>query len=155
LILFSKDFKKEARFDKVLKWARVEFGDSDPFTIMLKEDESTWIKKIIKMRNAVEHPGGHSGVLHIENFDAIEDDRKILIIEPVWYLKSEEKVPIAYEMDVMVLNLLTFCEETLILCLEKFKKGFPIMLVEIPEKDRDEKCPIRFRMTIDQSKLKP
>jgi len=153
-ILFSKDFQKEARFDKVIRWSKKEFGPADPLTKMLEDDESTWIKKIVRMRNSVEHPGGHSGILHIENFSSIEEERKVLVIEPVWYLNTEEKVPIAHEMDVMVTNLLTFCEETLILCLEKFKKGFPIVIVEIPEKERDEKCPIRFRMTIDQSKLK-
>ncbi len=154
-ILFSMDFKKEARFDKVLKWSMKRFGAEDPLTKMLGDDESTWIKKIIKMRNAVEHPGGHSGFLHVENFNSIEKEKAVLVIEPEWYLNNEEKVPIVYEMAAMVNNLLTFCEETLILCLEKFNKGFPIVIVEIPEKERDEACPIRFRMTIDQTKLKP
>lgn len=154
-ILFSKDFKKEARFDKVLKWSEKRFGTQDPLTKMLKDDESTWIKKIVMMRNAVEHPGGHSGILHVENFNSIEKDGQILVIEPVWYLNNDEKVSIVHDMEAMVTNLLTFCEETLILCLEKFKKELPFIIVEIPEKERDEKCPVRFRMTIDQTKLKP
>lgn len=154
-ILFSKDFKKEARFDKVLKWAEKQFGEEDSLVEMLKDDESTWINKIVSMRNAVEHPGGYSGVLHIENFNSIERDGQILVIEPAWYLNNDNKVSIIQDMETMVNNMLTFCEETLILCLEKFEKGFPIIIVEIPEKDRDEKCPIRFRMTIDQNKLKP
>ena len=110
--------------------------------------------KIIKMRNAVEHPGGRSGFLHVENFNSIEKGEVVLVIEPVWYLNNDEKIPIVHEMALMVNNLLTFCEETLILCLEKFNKGFPITIMEIPEKERDEKCLIRFRMTIDQTKLK-
>lgn len=151
-ILFSKDFQKEARFDKVLKWSKKEFGTKDRLTKMLEDDESTWIKKIVRMRNAIEHPGGHSGILHIENFSSIEEERKVLVIEPVWYLNAEEKVPIVHEMAVMVTNLLTFCEETLILCLEKFTKGF--LIVEIPEEKRDEECPTRFKMTVDQYNLK-
>ena len=39
LILFSKDFQKEARFDKVLKWARKEFGNEDSLTKMLEDDQ--------------------------------------------------------------------------------------------------------------------
>ncbi len=57
-------------------------------------------------------------------------------------------------MDIVVANLLTFCEETLIHCLEKFEKVFPVLIEEIPENERNKKCPIRFKMTIDQAKLK-
>jgi hypothetical protein len=152
-ILFSKDFKKEARFDKVLKWAKKEFGPDDRLTKMLK-DHAAWIKKIVSMRNAVEHPGGYSGVLHIENFSSIEQEKKVLVIEPLWYLNAEQKVPIIYEMDAFVNNLLTFCEEILVLSLEKFQKGLPILIVEIPEKERDPECPKRFKMSMDEFRIK-
>jgi hypothetical protein len=76
-ILFSKDFKQEARFDKVLTWSNEKFGADDSLTKMLKDDEGSWIKKIVSMRNAVEHPGGHSGILHIENFSSIADGATI------------------------------------------------------------------------------
>ncbi len=155
MILFSKDFRKEARFDKVLKWAKKEFGDSDPFTKMLKDDVGTWIEKMVRMRNAVEHPGGHSGILHIDNFTSFEEGEKVMVVEPTWYRNDEEKIPIAKSMEVMVSDLLTFCEETLVLCLEKFKEGVPIAIAEIPEKDRNPDCPIRFKMVLNRSKMKP
>src|SRR5215471_4634740 len=41
-ILFSKNFKREARFDRVLKWANKEFGAGDPLTKTL-EDDNPWI----------------------------------------------------------------------------------------------------------------
>ena len=153
-ILFSKDFKKEARFDKVLKWAKKEFGPDDPLTKMLEDDANTWIKKLVRMRNAIEHPGGYAGVLYIENFSSMEEGTKVLVIEPLWYLNTEKKIPIVYEMGVFVNNLLTFCEEILVLNLEKFKKGFPILIAEIPEKERDVQCPKRFKMVVDESKVK-
>src|ERR1035437_3617587 len=56
-ILFSKDFKNEARYDKVHKWAEVKFGSNDVFSKMLADD-LPWIKRLIAMRNAIEHPGG-------------------------------------------------------------------------------------------------
>jgi hypothetical protein len=154
-ILFSKDFKKEARFDKVLRWANKEFGPEDSLTRMLEDDANTWIKRIVKMRNAVEHPGGHSGTLHIENFSSVEKANTVLVIEPFWYLNTDEKVPIVSEMNTFVTNLLTFCEETLVHCLEKFKKNLPISIMEIAEQERDATCPKRFKMAIDESKLKP
>jgi len=43
-------------------------------------------------------------------------------------------------------------EQVLILCLEEFKKNFPIVLVEVPESERDPICPIRYKMTVDTSK---
>jgi len=147
-LLFQKDFQKEARFDKVLEWAQLQFGPNDPFVKILADDQK-WIVRIVRMRNAVEHPGGRSGTLHIENFTSIEQNRTIFVVEPVWYLNHEEKVPIVREMEVMVSDLLTFCEETLLLCLEHFKKGFPIIIAEIPEAQRDADCPVRFRMTVD------
>lgn len=152
-ILFSKDFKKEARFDKVLKWAKKEFSSGDPLTKKLEDDANTWIKKLVSMRNAVEHPEGYSGVLHIENFSSMEEEGKVLVIEPLWYLNTEESVPIVYEMDAFVTNLLTFCEEVLVLSLEKTKKELPIVIVEIPEKERDPQCPKRFRMAMGESKV--
>ena len=147
LIFFSKDFKNEARYDKVLKWAKKKFGNADSFSKMLTDDQA-WITKIVKMRNAVEHIGGHSGILHIENFVGEENGRTVFVIEPVWYLNSDKKVPIAHDMDVLVTNLLTFFEETLILCIEKFPSGFPIGFSVIPEAERDPTCPIQFRVTL-------
>jgi hypothetical protein len=148
-ILFSQSFKNEARFDKVFSWAKTKFGSEDPLVKMLGDDANTWIKRVVQMRNAVEHPGGYSGILHIENFISIEEGTKILVIEPMWWLNTEEKCPIVYAMDVIVSNLLAFCEETLILCLEKFRIQHITVIAEIPEKDRDPTCPIRFKMTID------
>lgn len=144
-VLFSKDFKHEARYDKVHKWAEGKFGAKDSFSKMLTDD-LPWIKRIVSMRNAVEHPGGYSGILHVENFSSQEKDRTVFVIEPVWYLNSEKKSPIAHDLEVFVTNLLTFFEESLLLCLEKFPSGFPIAVVEIPESERDPECPIRFKI---------
>jgi len=151
-ILFDKDFKKKARYDKVLIWATGTFGENDNFVLMLKKDEGSWIKRIVKMRNAVEHPSGHSGTLHIANFTATEQDSDLFITEPLWHLDNDAGVPIIHEMDVMVSDLLTFCEETLILCLEKFRINFPLVVAEIPEEKRNPSCPMRFKMTMRMGK---
>jgi hypothetical protein len=51
-------------------------------------------------------------------------------------------------MEALVANLLTFFEETLLLCIEKFPSAFPIGFSEIPEAERDPVCPVRFRVTL-------
>ena len=152
-VLFDKDFNRQVCYDKVLKWARQKFGEDDDFVEMLKDDQSKWIERIVRMRNAVEHPGGHSGVLRIENFSSGECGHIIAVVEPVWYLNDDERTSIVQEMGVMVSNLLTFCEETLILCLERFKKHRPLVVVEIPEAERDPAGPVRFQKTRGESRI--
>jgi hypothetical protein len=142
-ILFSKDFQKEARYDKVHQWAEKKFGSGDELTKMLADD-LPWIKRVVSMRNAVEHPSGYSGILHVENFASEERDRTVFVIEPVWYLNSEKKSPIANDLEVFITNLLTFFEESLVLCIKKFPSKFPVAIREIPEAERDPQCPIRF-----------
>jgi hypothetical protein len=153
LIFFGKDFNNTARFDLVVRWAEAEFGEQSEFTKMLKTDESLWIRPLVRMRNAVEHPGGRSGTLHVENFTAEVVASTIMVLEPVWYLNNDEKSPIVRDMGVFTDNLLTLCEQTLILCLEKFKKNFPIVIAEVAEADRDPHCPVRYKMTVDTSKI--
>jgi hypothetical protein len=65
-------------------------------------------------------------------------------------LNAGKRSPIAHDMDVFVTNLLTFFEETLLLCIEKFPSGFPIGFAEIPEAQRDPKCPVRFRVDLTE-----
>jgi hypothetical protein len=153
LVLFGKDFNNSARFDLVVEWGETKFGSKDELARMLKEDESLWIRQLVRMRNAVEHPGGKSGTLHVENFSSEVTGSTARILEPVWYLNNDKKSPIVLDMAVFADNLLTLCEQTLILCLEKFKKDFPIVVVEIAESDRDPHCPVRYKMSVDTSKI--
>jgi hypothetical protein len=154
LVLFGEDFNNSARFDLVVDWAETKFGNKDELTRMLKEDESLWIRPLVRMRNAVEHPGEKSGTLHVENFSSEVTGSTVMVLEPVWYLNNDKKSPIVRDMAVFADNLLTLCEQTLILCLEKFKKDFPIVVVEIAESGRDPNCPVRYKMTVDGSKIK-
>lgn len=100
------------------------------------------------MRNAVEHPGGYSGTLHIKNFTSNEHSNSILVTEPLWYLNENDSSPIAHDLDVIVSNLLSFCEESLILCLEKIRTSFPVVVEEIPEDKRDPSCPKRYKINM-------
>jgi hypothetical protein len=153
LILFGEDFNNTARFDLVVEWAEAEFGEENELTKMLKTDESLWIRLLVKMRNAVEHPGGRSGTLHVENFTAQVKGSTVVVLEPVWYLDNDKKSAVVRDTRVFTDNLLTLCEQTLILCLEKFKKDFPIVVVEIAERDRNPSCPVRYKITLDPSKI--
>ena len=163
-ILFDQSFDS-ARFDLVARWAKKKFGPADELTRMLETDLG-WTKQIVDMRNAVEHPDGYAGHLHVENFTGEKskilspagtrgwEAPVIIVTEPRWYRNAEEKSPITMDMLVMVDNLLTLCEETLVLCLNKFKKNFPILIGEVPKAERDPRCPVRYKMMVDTAKVK-
>jgi hypothetical protein len=144
---FGTEFN-EARFDKILKWSVEYFGEENELSRLLKEDQGLWIQKVISMRNAVEHPGGYSGYLHIHNFELLPENHLEYpkVIEPTWHLNDEPAVSIAKDLLTNTDNLLTFCEDILVVCM--INKGIPNMLrvAEIPEKDRNPSSPIRLRM---------
>lgn len=149
-VIFNASLAKEARYDKVCKWAKDELGKEHKLTLVLNEDHDLWINKIVKMRNAVEHPGGHSGHLHIEDFSLIYQNNKPLLKAPVWYLNDETKSTIILDMEIFLHNILTFCEDTFALCLEIVGSEFPLKIVEVPELERNKDCPIRFRVVFDK-----
>lgn len=150
-IFFGTEFN-EARFDKILKWAVEYFGEENELSRLLKEDQGLWIRKVISMRNAVEHPGGYSGHLHVNNFELIPENHPEYpkVIEPTWHLNDEPAVSIAKDLLVNTDNLLTFCEDMLVACM--VSKGIPKMLRigEIPESERNSEAPIRLRMVLNK-----
>lgn len=140
-IFFNKDFS-EPRFDNIMKWALNKFGEHDDLYLMIKQNHDSWISRIISMRNAVEHPGGYSGVIHITNIEMIGDYK---FIEPKWGLNAEKGSSIRKEMEIFINNMLFFCEDLLMICLIKLNKNLPFAFIEIPEDERDPKCPMRIQ----------
>jgi len=148
-IVFGSTFT-EARFDMAIAWAEKEFGDNDPIVKFLKVDHALWIHKVVKMRNAAEHPGGHSGHLHIKNFEVNTTDEIPSIHEPLWYLNDDPPTPIRGDLHVFVSNILELTEDMVLSALSKQKKPDLVSILEIPENERREEAPIRFRMGLAQ-----
>jgi hypothetical protein len=121
-ILFGKKFDA-ARFDLVVKWAKKRFGEEHELVRMLRTDLE-WTKRVVDMRNAVEHPDGYSGRLHIRNFTVSQSGRAIDVTEPTWFLNDEEPCSISSEMLITSDNLLTLCEQTLFLVSANLRKIF-------------------------------
>ena len=57
---------------------------------MFLQEAATIVEYFIRFRNAVEHPGGYSGELRINNF-SFQSDGKIR--EPTWYTEKDGKPP--------------------------------------------------------------
>lgn len=150
-VLYSTKFDG-ARYDKILTWAAKEFGNEDKLTETIDTDHETWIKNVIDMRNAVEHPGGHSGDLIIDNIRlALENDRPVLR-PPTWRLAPDGKpASIITDMSIIVTNILEFAEDILMLLLAKQDTKNLLAFAEIPVEQRDEDCPVRLRVTLNAS----
>lgn len=149
--LFEQSFT-EARYDKIYKWSKVKFGEKDDLTALIKQDHDLWINKIVSMRNAVEHPGGHSGHLHIHNIEIASDTKvkKSYFVPPTWHLNNEPRTSVLDDLETYIWNVLEFAEDILVLSLEKLEKKLPVVVVQIPEEERSPSCPVRLKMTLKE-----
>jgi len=151
-IFFRVEFENGSDFfstkgngiSKIAKWATDAFGEEDPFTTMLIS-EHVWIEELIRKRNALEHPGGHSGTLHIHNFEKGENNK---IVIPAWHRDEMPLTGIFPDLDVAMDNMLTLAEDVLVSCIVHNGKNKIIQFIEIPEDERNPECPIRIRVTL-------
>jgi hypothetical protein len=107
------------------------------------------IEGFVKMRNAVEHPGGHNGNLVIRNFRFEPDGR---LAAPDWQRDKDGQteygpVSIVKDMQVGVENLLLLAEDVLVMWAVDHAAipGMMEMSV-IPEGERNAACPIKYKM---------
>jgi len=107
------------------------------------------------MRNAVEHPSGNSGHLHIHNFELLSENHPEYpkVIEPAWHLNDEPAVSIAMDLFTYTDNLLMFCEDILVACM--MNKGMPkiLRICEIPETERNSSAPIRLKIVLKKETI--
>lgn len=131
---------------EVLKWAEEKFGPEAPLSKMLRS-EGDWIAEIIRKRNALEHPGGYSGTLTVNNVRA----HPIKIggfIPPTWHRTGQKESDILGDMDILLDNLLTFAEDVLAFVVLETSPFKQIRIVETPPEERDPACPIRLSVTV-------
>lgn len=144
-IAFNAAFT-EARYDLATEWAEKEFGKDDPITKFLRANNDRWIRRLVRMRNAIEHPGGHSGSLYIRNFEVVTNEGSTLIHEPLWHLNKEDPAVIRNEIHRYVIYILELVEDIVLSVLSKQKQPQIVQILEIPENQRRLESPIRFRM---------
>lgn len=145
-----------ANTTKYKKTFEDRFGPEFPMAKLLKEDES-WIKDIINMRNAVEHPSSKLGALNISNIELLHTNEKgqRFFQGPVWHFDGKAPSDICKDMNVTTDNILRFAEDMLVVSYIQLNPDTAFQFAEIPENERDPECPIRLRAVLDHSKLKP
>jgi hypothetical protein len=158
-LFFDKMFGEASAFydpkakggSDLVVWATAQFGAADPFTTMLIQEQG-WAGELIRKRNAVEHPGGKSGTLVIENFTPLPDGRFGL---PRWHRDTDPPVGLFPDLETLLDNLLTLGEDMLVSCIHHRTRHEIIQFVQIPVAERQAECPQRITVQIDHSKLKP
>ncbi|MFM9101452.1 MAG: hypothetical protein ACKOPS_08990 [Cyanobium sp.] len=134
------------RFHKFESWSATKFGKDDPFTQIITQWEP-WVKQIVDMRNAVDHPAQKpGGKLVTHNFRMINISGKPSLIEPAWSVSGGSDSPIVADMEAIIEGTIELGEELLVGLLYKFKGGLPIVVYEVPMEERDPSCPLRFHV---------
>lgn len=136
-------------FHKIKKILLKQYDKSNRLYKYVEETEP-YIESILELRNRIEHPKKGEEFI-INNFILLPNK---LIQPPEWYINGQEPCPIKEQMVQIVNDLLRFAEEFTLLCiLEKIDEKIPYSVVEIPEKNRQVECPIRFNIQIDIARL--
>ena len=135
---------------KLEEWATKEFGADDRFTQMIREEQD-WAGRVIRLRNAVEHPGGMSGTIHFLNFRAIGDK----LATPSFHLDDDPPGNLTGELAHIVDSLLELAEDLLLSCVYRTTKHLGmIAFYLIPEAERDPKSPVRMTVSLSPEMIK-
>ncbi len=130
---------------EIVTWAASTFGPDRELTKLLRTEQE-WVAEPIRMRNAVEHPGGLSGTLTLNNI-RVDPNEPDAYIPPTWARTGRRDSNIVKDMDSGLDNMLTLAEDLLAgVVMDKSKAKQLIAIVEIPSENRDPKCPIRLRV---------
>ncbi|HUT30038.1 MAG TPA: hypothetical protein VMX13_09625 [Sedimentisphaerales bacterium] len=130
------------KIDELIKWSKKE--GIPTYVIDTLNHFEPIAKYIVDLRNRQEHPG--------ENYRLEFSDFSMLatgeVSAPLWGI-NEAKHSMHKEMDVLVKELVIFVEWLVIkLVLSKERKNtlFELRVFQIPEKQMDLDCPIKYRV---------
>jgi hypothetical protein len=135
------------KYHQYALWAKEKFGAGDTFTTSV-ECAIPFVKRIVQMRNAVDHPRSEPGAPMVyANFDIEWADGKPVLIAPGWSLTGETVRPMLDDFDRIIESIITLGEQILINLFENFRMAPMIVLTEIPVEKRRADNPIRLMVT--------
>ena len=129
-------------------WAKTRFDAGDPFIDSITR-AIPFVKKIVQMRNAVDHPGSEPGApLVYANFDLEEVDGAPVLVMPRWSLTGEQLRPMLDDFDQIIEGIISLGEQLLVHLFEKFRMAPMLVIAEIPAVQRSPDRPIRLTVTV-------
>jgi hypothetical protein len=161
-LLFGTNFEEGSEWTiakkprpSVIGYAEANF-QRQPDHIRYLKQLSACIEPFVKMRNAVEHPGGYNGDLVIRNF-RFEPDGSLAA--PDWRRDKDgkteyEPLSIVEDMRIGVHNLLILAEDVLVTWAVDHATLPGAMGIRVPpEAERNPACPIKYKMDLRQELL--
>src|SRR5258708_27220202 len=141
--------KLDHKFHKFAAWAERQFGQNDMMTQAVRSWEP-WVKRIVDMRNAVDHPSDEPGgkKLNTQNFSLTGTRDAPDLGEPTWGLVGEPESPLLSDMTTIIERIIELGEDILAGLFYKLKHNFPLVIYEIPVEQRNPSCPIRLRVAL-------
>lgn len=134
---------KNGKYNEILKDLKKNHDDNSLLINVIERDEK-WLTNISLLRNDDEHPKNLGGL--IQNYTITHKDGMSYLERPRFIYKKDSSD--LYEfIKCSMQYLLKFCED---LCVAALKDHLvnQIVLQEIPELERDAKCPKRFRLSL-------
>jgi hypothetical protein len=139
----------------VIEYAETNFQNR-PDHIRYLEQLPVCTEPFVRLRNAVEHPGGHNGDFVIRNF-RFEPNGTLAV--PDWRrdkggTTEYGPIPIVDDMRIGVHNLLTLAEDILVMWAVDHAVAPDLMEMNvIPEANRNPGCPVKYKMGIKNEVL--
>src|SRR5579862_5018849 len=129
------------------EWAAKQYG-SDCLLRQFAHHWEPWVKEVLAIRNAVDHPTDKPrGRLHVRNF-FVEEREGDALVDPQWWLEGEDMQPIALGMDCTVSGIIELQEDLLCVIFEGFGPTDTMRLYEVPVDQRPKACPVRLRVDL-------
>lgn len=139
---------KKGLASKAEAWAECKYGAGHRLTQMFRAD-ATWIAELVKRRNAMEHPGGHSGSLILQNYRVVGPT----IASPRWRRdvngQHGQSSLILPDLELALTRLLEFGEEIVAQCVLTRPIHEHFTIYEIPPEKRSPDNPARFKVGPD------
>ena len=141
--------RTDSNFDHLGRRFEKAIGTDSPLTEFVKSN-ADGVRYLIDLRNFHEHPKEQRTV--IENFRLMPD---WTIQVPMWHLSDREPRPIKEEMAAANHFLLQMAEAMLVrLVMHAVSHKFPFVIEEIPDDRVDGRVPIKYRLSVDVTKLR-
>ncbi|MBK1891093.1 hypothetical protein Undi14_13710 [Undibacterium sp. 14-3-2] len=132
------------KYQKFSAWSKTKFGVSDDFAMMVESWEP-YVKRIVEMRNAVDHPSeSPRGRLVTTNFSITHDVTGDALVDPHWGLTGEPLKPVLTDFEAIIEKTIILGENVLVGLFYKLKGNAPFEIREIPIHQRDPANPRRL-----------
>jgi hypothetical protein len=136
---------KNGQKSALVLWGEKYFGPDDKFTQGFVTEQS-WIEDIIRLRNAIEHPGGSSGTMKIYNVEVGEGG----LHPPTWERDNRARTDIYKDIETGLDNMLTLAEDLLIGCIVHRPMFSEIVFAQLPPEKRNPEAPQRIIVQLSE-----